>query len=408
MKRVLKPLVIFFIISSIVFVSSAESSDLEGISFQGMDGKMHNFSEFTGGKYLFIDTFATWCGPCKEAAPHIQDMIDYRGDVVEVISLSVSPSTDSLSSVKGFAESAGFTWTVGIDTTEMFQASFPSKNLPGYFIFAPNGTLVYTFGIEEASSSRDYIDIVDTHIPNTHSDYPTEDSGFSNIMQIFWLSLFIGFLTSLSPCLFPMMPTYFTIVARDNKTSRPKLLLSVLILGAGVMLVFSIFGLIYNVTLGSFLIKNYATFLLVQGLVLFLAGLFLIKTPQFILNITLPSKLNDLMYSERVQSNTYLLSFIVGLFYTIIAAPCAFSYFLWEWSLVLAETIFTKILAFGLYTIGAILPFLVIAGFFTEIKSQFAKRVQQGSNLAKYIFGIILIGIGVYLTLSSRGFTFFF
>jgi len=205
-----------------------------------------------------------------------------------------------------------------------------------------------------------------------------------------------------------MMPTYFTIVARDNKTSRPKLLLSVLILGAGVMLVFSTFGLIYNVTLGTFLIKNYATFLLVQGMVLFIAGLFLIKTPQLILNITLPSKLNDLMYSERVQSNTYLLSFIVGLFYTIIAAPCAFSYFLWEWSMVLTESILAKIMAFALYTIGAILPFLLIAGFFTEIKSQFAKRVQQGSNLAKYIFGIILVGIGVYLVLSSRGFTFFF
>lgn len=397
-----------FTLLLIIPMTSTAQSGLEDIPYQGTDGQDYIFANLLGEKYLLVDAFATWCGPCKKAAPHIQELIDYRGEVVSVFSLSIDPDTDNPNTVKQFAESAGFTWPAGIDTTRQFQENFPTINLPTYFLFAPNGTLVYQFTIEEVSSGIDYIHIIDRYVPSNLTSLPTESTEGDGLLQLIALSLLIGFLTSLSPCLFPMMPTYFTIVANDNKTSKPKILLSVLVLGSGVMIVFSALGLLYNAAIGTFLISNYSSFLLVQGLLLLIAGVLLIWTPKFILNIALPSSLNNLMYSEKVQGNTILLSFIVGLFYTIIAAPCAFSYFLWEWSLVLAQPMSIKILSFFFFTLGAIIPFFGIALFLPEIKTQFSKRIQKGSNIAKYLFGAVLLIIGLYLILGSRGIVPFF
>ncbi|MCX6224885.1 MAG: TlpA disulfide reductase family protein [Bacteroidia bacterium] len=54
-----------------------------------IDGKMVSLTDFAG-KYVFIDYWATWCGPCKAEVPSYKKLIeDYKGKSIVFISISV-------------------------------------------------------------------------------------------------------------------------------------------------------------------------------------------------------------------------------------------------------------------------------------------------------------------------------
>ena len=51
---------------------------------------VHRFSEFKG-KVLYVDIWATWCGPCKMEIPHLAKVVEHfkDNDDVKIISISV-------------------------------------------------------------------------------------------------------------------------------------------------------------------------------------------------------------------------------------------------------------------------------------------------------------------------------
>ena len=81
---------------------------------------------------MFLNFWATWCGPCKQEMPDIQKLYeDYGGNGEELVVLGVAnPSTDTyrgndgtVEEVAAFLEEGGYTYPVLMDTTgESFRA----------------------------------------------------------------------------------------------------------------------------------------------------------------------------------------------------------------------------------------------------------------------------------------------
>ncbi|MHA2504208.1 MAG: cytochrome c biogenesis CcdA family protein, partial [Candidatus Kariarchaeaceae archaeon] len=180
------------------------------------------------------------------------------------------------------------------------------------------------------------------------------------VAELLVINLILGLLSAFSPCLFPLLPSYVAMILQ-TKQSRRTVIFSSFFLILGLMVVFLFIGAISN-SIGSFLISNYSLFAKIQGAILILAGLFMIRTPSFIYKITLPDRVENWLYDEnRGASRPYLFSFMLGLLFTIIAAPCASGFFLFVWFTLAGQTFTSQVALVLAFAVGVGLPFLLIA-----------------------------------------------
>lgn len=53
-------------------------------------GTERHLSDFAGkGKYVMVDFWASWCGPCRAAIPHVRDLYKKYGDKLEILAVSL-------------------------------------------------------------------------------------------------------------------------------------------------------------------------------------------------------------------------------------------------------------------------------------------------------------------------------
>ncbi|MDO7173569.1 redoxin family protein [Mariniflexile sp. AS56] len=78
------------------------------------------------GKYVYVDVWATWCGPCKVEIPSLKALEkQYHGKNIQFVSLSIDDD-----------RSHGNSWD---KARADWKAMIADKNLGGIQLFAPNG-----------------------------------------------------------------------------------------------------------------------------------------------------------------------------------------------------------------------------------------------------------------------------
>ncbi len=224
------------------------------------------------------------------------------------------------------------------------------------------------------------------------------------LLEIFLVQFPIGFLTSLSPCLFPLMPSYLAILAKNKQNSTFHAILSVLSMMAGLLIVYTLFGLIAStiISFSEFVLANQSAFFIFQGLLLIAIGILLIHSPQIIRRIPIPKFVDNMLYGEQTENNILYTSFLIGLFFTFIAAPCAASYFLLSWSSAAFLPFPERLLSFLFFTLGASVPFAVMALLVPELKATFIQSLNKSSELLQKIVGAVVILSGLWL-IFTRG-----
>ena len=77
--------------SALETVSGKESVDFNYENFSGGETSLQDLS----GKLIYIDVWATWCGPCLKEMPSLKKLVkEYKGKNVEFVSISIDHKKD--------------------------------------------------------------------------------------------------------------------------------------------------------------------------------------------------------------------------------------------------------------------------------------------------------------------------
>ena len=95
------------------------------------------------GYVLVIDFFATWCGPCKEAIPHLNDLVrKYGKDGLQVLGLSVDD--DGEKGVREFCAARRLSYPVAV-VDEDLQTDYGIRSVPTLYVINKKGVVAGKF-----------------------------------------------------------------------------------------------------------------------------------------------------------------------------------------------------------------------------------------------------------------------
>jgi thiol-disulfide isomerase/thioredoxin len=86
------------------------------------------------GKFLLIDFWATWCGPCRVAIPELNQIHKQFGDRVCVVGISDEPEA----TVRAMA-TPNMIYAVAIDTRAKLKREVEVRGIPHVMLIDPKG-----------------------------------------------------------------------------------------------------------------------------------------------------------------------------------------------------------------------------------------------------------------------------
>lgn len=144
-----------FVISTLSFSSGVKKEDLfskAGIQpikggkkapnfrLEDLEGKKLELEHFKG-KVVFLNFWATWCGPCKEEMPSMEVLHDQFKEKGFVF-LTISVDYAGIKPVKEFIEKHRYTFPVLVDPKGETLDLFEVKGIPTTFLIDKKGIII--------------------------------------------------------------------------------------------------------------------------------------------------------------------------------------------------------------------------------------------------------------------------
>ena len=105
------------------------------------DGSAVSLSDYVGkGKFVLVDFWASWCGPCKEEMPNLKDVYErYKGDRFEIVGIAVS---DKRPDTEAAVAKMELPWPIIYDAQSIPSEIYGVNAIPHIILFDPDGKIV--------------------------------------------------------------------------------------------------------------------------------------------------------------------------------------------------------------------------------------------------------------------------
>ena len=132
--------------------SSSETKATQAFDFTAMDkdGKTVKLSDFKGKK-VYINMWASWCGPCMREIPELEKVYQKYKDNKDIVFLSMtspndaefknqSPQDKSKDIILKKAKELGATYPVLFDVNDRFIINYAIRSFPTHILINSDGT----------------------------------------------------------------------------------------------------------------------------------------------------------------------------------------------------------------------------------------------------------------------------
>ena len=124
-----------------------EGTEIVDFELQDLTGESRRLSDFRG-KVVFLNFWATWCGPCRFEMPSMEKLyqrLNTKGLEIVAVNLQEDRKT-----VQRFVDEYGLSFPVLLDTTGRVGAPYGARSIPTTYIVDREGFVIAgTIGTRE-------------------------------------------------------------------------------------------------------------------------------------------------------------------------------------------------------------------------------------------------------------------
>ena len=193
----------------------------------------------TTGDVILLNSWATWCLPCREEMPGLEQLHnEFQSKGLQIVGVSVdSPGAENM--IKSFVHKMGLTYTFWHDPNNNFARLFKSLGVPESYLVDKEGNIFHQWkgpfdpisnntksivnnalsavSLETAAedSNVETIENIDTEISDsTNLNIDTNSNKLQNDVTKIGIPLAFaaGLLSFLSPCILPLIPSYIAFI----------------------------------------------------------------------------------------------------------------------------------------------------------------------------------------------------
>jgi peroxiredoxin len=110
-------------------------------SLKDLDGNTVSLSALRG-KVVFLNVWATWCGPCRDEMPSMETLYNEFRSNKDFVMLAVSQDREGQQTVRSYVDKNGYHFRVLLDPDNTISEAYNVSGVPETFIIDRHGRIV--------------------------------------------------------------------------------------------------------------------------------------------------------------------------------------------------------------------------------------------------------------------------